>query len=427
MRTSAEIIDMIHRSIGDGDKQGLRNTAALLKDLDVFPEVPTVHVAGTNGKGSTCALVSRVLTVAGYRTGLYSSPFLQIYNERIRLNGIAVSDQMIETYGNEVLDCAEKLKRNGIHCTPFELGTALAMSIFKGENTDIQVIETGMGGRLDPTNAIPTVSVCAITAIGLDHMQYLGNTLGEIAAEKAGIIKDHVPVICQPGVDEVQHVFRTAASVHKAPLTQLNTEMITDISIDQFSSSATFWTNEQVFRNMNISLAGEHQLMNALTALNILLKLREIGMNIPDSSIREGFATTFWPARLEWKDNILLDGAHNAHSVHSLRSYTDRVLKKKKIVLLSGVLTEKISPEMINELKLISATAVTVKPDNQRAMDANEYSQLLIQNGMYAYPVKSIHDGIRKAQELAGNDGIIIATGSLYFVGELRTILGLNP
>lgn len=428
MKTASEIINTIHRAIGDGDKHGLRNTAALLEALDAFPKVPVVHIAGTNGKGSTCALISNVLTVSGYQTGLYTSPFLQIYNERIRLNGTPVSDFLLEKYGNRVLDKAEQLKSKGIHCTPFELGTALALSIFKGEHTDIQVLETGMGGRLDPTNAVPCATVCGITAIGMDHMQYLGDTLEKIAAEKAGIIRTETTVVCQPGTASVEQVFRKTAEEKHAPLIQLGKEMIADIRLDPESCMATFSLNGIVFENLRINLAGEHQLMNALTALAVLLELRKHGMQISDESIRKGFGNVTWPARLEWFENrILLDGAHNAHGVHALRLYTDQILKDRKKILLTGVLTEKLSEEMLSEMKCIADKAVTVTPNSIRAMKAEPYSVLLNQAGIESISAPDITEGLRIAEELAGQNGIVIATGSLYFVGELRSILQIHP
>lgn len=188
MRNAQEVIAAIHGARYTGHKVGLQNTRALLDALGLNCRVPAIHVAGTNGKGSVCAMVERVLRQAGYRTGLYTSPFLQAYNERIRLDGAPVSDALLEQYGNQVLDAAEKLHGQGIQPTAFELGTALALLIFQAQQVDLMVIEVGLGGRLDPTNVItPLVSV--ITAIGLDHMQLLGDTVEQIAGEKAGIIK----------------------------------------------------------------------------------------------------------------------------------------------------------------------------------------------------------------------------------------------
>ena len=172
MRTAEEVVNEIHSALGDGDKQGLRNTAALLETLQAWPVCPVSHVAGTNGKGSVCAMLNSVLTAAEYRTGMYTSPFLQTYSERIRLNGKPVTAEQLARYGNETLDAAEKLKREqDYHCTPFELGTALAFRTFRAEKAELIISETGMGGRLDPTNAVPDPAVCAITAIGMDHMQ----------------------------------------------------------------------------------------------------------------------------------------------------------------------------------------------------------------------------------------------------------------
>lgn len=175
-----QVVDAIHASRATGDKQGLRNTRMLLDALGLRMDWPAVHVAGTNGKGSVCAMTESILRYAGLHTGLYTSPFLQAYHERIRLDGLPVTDEQLAAYGNPVIAAAKKLASQGVHATPFEHGTALAASVFEGEQVDAAVCEVGLGGRVDPTNVL-TPRVCAITAIGLDHMSILGDTLAQIA------------------------------------------------------------------------------------------------------------------------------------------------------------------------------------------------------------------------------------------------------
>ena len=281
MRTAEEVVNEIHSALGDGDKQGLRNTAALLETLQAWPACPVIHVAGTNGKGSVCAMLNSVLTAAGYRTGMYTSPFLQTYSERIRLNGKPVSDELLAQYGNETLDAAEKLKREqDYHCTPFELGTALAFRTFRAEKVELIISETGMGGRLDPTNAIPNPTVCAITAIGMDHMQYLGNTLTEIAGEKAGIIKYGVPVVCYPPEEkEVQDVLNARAEKEEATLIIPEKEQIRIREANARYTIADYKTGNRVWTNLRISLSGEHQTVNALVVLCVLEELEKQGMD----------------------------------------------------------------------------------------------------------------------------------------------------
>ncbi len=219
MLNSEEVIAAIHGSYATGSKNGFQNVLTLLDKMHVALRTPIVHVAGTNGKGSTCAMLESILRRAGYHTGLYTSPFLQAYQERIRLDGLPLDDARMVKYGNPLVQAAEEMRAEGAFVTPFEMGTALALAAFDGENCDIAIVEVGMGGRKDPTNIVHPI-LCAITAIGLDHMAYLGDTLEAIAGEKAGIIKDNTPVVCHPAEEGVRRVFAEAAEKHHAPLRQ---------------------------------------------------------------------------------------------------------------------------------------------------------------------------------------------------------------
>ena len=429
MRTAEEVVNEIHSALGDGDKQGLRNTAALLETLQAWPLCPVIHVAGTNGKGSVCAMLNSVLTKAGYRTGMYTSPFLQTYSERIRLNGKPVTAEQLARYGNETLDAAEKLKRErDYHCTPFELGTALAFHTFRAEKTNLIISETGMGGRLDPTNAIPNPAVCAITAIGMDHMQYLGNTLAEIAAEKAGIIKHGIPVICYPPAEnEVRDVLKSCAEKEKAPLTIPEKGQVRIREANARYTIADYKTGNRQWKNLKISLPGEHQTVNALVVLCVLDELEKQGIHVPDEAVISGLGNTFWPGRLEWCGNVVMDGAHNAQGIAAFSRFVQEQLSGKRKVLLTGVLKEKLSEGMLGGLASVTDTAVTVTPDSPRAMDAKELAGLLRGKGMEARAANSLKEGLETARKLAGEDGLILATGSLYFIGAMRSELGLDP
>ena len=429
MRTAEEVVNEIHSALGDGDKQGLRNTAALLETLQAWPACPVIHVAGTNGKGSVCAMLNSVLTAAGYRTGMYTSPFLQTYNERIRLNGKPITAEQLAQYGNETLDAAEKLKRElDYHCTPFELGTALAFHTFQAEKAELIISETGMGGWLDPTNAIPNPTVCAITAIGMDHMQYLGNTLTEIAGEKAGIIKYGVPVVCYPPEEkEVQDVLNARAEKEEATLIIPEKEQIRIREANARYTIADYKTGNRVWTNLRISLPGEHQTVNALVVLCVLEKLEKQGIRVPEEAVISGLGNAFWPGRLEWCGNVVMDGAHNAQGIAAFNRYVQEHLSGKRKVLLTGVLKEKLSEEMLGGLASVTDIAVTVTPDSPRAMKAEELAELLRGKGMEACAANSLKEGLETAGKLAGEDGLILATGSLYFIGAMRSELGLDP
>ena len=429
MRTAEQVVNEINSAHGDGDEQGLRNTAALLGLLQAWPACPVIHVAGTNGKGSVCAMLSSVLSAAGYRTGLYTSPFLQTYAERVRINGTPVSEAQLARYGSGVLDAAAELNAGkGYGFVPFELGTALAFHAFWQEKAEIIVSETGLGGRLDPTNVIPDPAVCAITAIGMDHMQLLGDTLEAIAGEKAGIIKPGVPVVCYPPETEaVRHVFENAASEKGAPLTILDSGQVRIRESGAYGTTADFTCGGKTWHDVKISLPGEHQAVNTLVVLTVLAELEKQGIRIPEEAVYSGLANTFWPGRLEWQGRILMDGAHNAQGVRAFAAFTGQNLKGKKKILLTGVLTEKLSGEMLALLAGAADEAVTVTPDSPRAMKAEELCGLLREKGMKASAANTLKEGLAKAQALAGEDGIILATGSLYFIGALRSELGLKP
>ncbi|MGN0747124.1 MAG: bifunctional folylpolyglutamate synthase/dihydrofolate synthase [Aristaeellaceae bacterium] len=423
--TAQQVIDAIHGSYALGSKRGLRNVLDLVDALCPKRQVPVIHVAGTNGKGSICAMLESILRHGGYHTGLYTSPFLQAYQERIRVDGLPLSDELLVRYGEPLVAASERLKvEDDCFATPFELGTALATSVFEGEKADFAIMEVGMGGRLDPTNFVKPC-VCAIAAIGLDHMAFLGDTLPAIAAEKAGIIKPGAPVVCHPAAEDVAAVFAGAAEAVHAPLRQMRRDMILRSECGERGSRATFRLHD-TWEDMTIPLPGEHQLTNALTVLGVVEALRDQGYPIPDEAVRRGMAATKWPARLEWCGNMLIDGAHNPQGVQALSGFVHRHLQDRRRALLTGVLADKIQPELLTLLAGLAEDIVTVTPDNPRAMEASELAERLNACGGHASPAASMEEGLDRARTLAGPEGVVIAAGSLYFAGSLRTLLGLG-
>lgn len=418
-----EVIEAIHGSYAKGSKHGLRNVRMLLALLCPESRVPVIHVAGTNGKGSVCAMLECILRHAGYRTGLYTSPFLQAYQERIRLDGLPLSDELMVRYGEPLLKAASILEAQGVQPTPFELGTALALSAFEGEQVDVAIVEVGLGGRLDPTNVV-SPCLCAITAIGMDHMNFLGNTLEEIAGEKAGIIKPGVPVVCHPAEPGVAGVFARVAHEVGAPLTQLSREQVLHAHTDAHGATASFHL-EKEWNGLSIPLPGDHQLTNALTVLGLVEQLRAQGRHISESAVREGLRTVKWPARLEWCGNILIDGAHNPQGVAALSAFVRKHLSTRRRVLLTGVLADKLQPDMLRDLCGLAEDIITVTPDNPRAMSAQELALRMNEAGGCARAADTLAEGLALARDKAGTQGVIIAAGSLYFAGSLRNLLGL--
>ena len=424
MLTAQQVIDAIHGSYQTGSKNGHRNVLALLEHMGVTMKTPYIHVAGTNGKGSTCAMLASVLKAAGYKVGLYTSPFLQHYQERIRLEGVPLSDDLMVKYGNPLVEAAKTLEAQGDFVTPFEMGTALAFAAFDGEDCDFAIIEVGMGGRLDPTNIIQPIC-CAITAIGLDHMGFLGDTLEDIAGEKAGIIKANTPVVCYPAQESVRRIFAEAAAAKNAPLIQLDESSILAARGDMHGSTVTYQLGEK-WQDMRINLPGQYQQRNVMTVLALVEQLRKQRVAIPEEAVRKGLAETVWPARLEWADNVLIDGAHNPQGVAALVDYVDAYLADKWRVLLSGVLADKLQPEMLGQMVHIARDIVTVTPDTPRALSAADYAAALNDCGGNATAASTLAEGLKMALDLAGEDGVVIAAGSLYFVGALRTELKLE-
>ncbi len=420
---ATEIIEAIHGSYAKGSKHGLRNMHLLMERLCPECRVPVIHVAGTNGKGSTCAMLESILRAAGYRTGLYTSPFLQMYQERIRLDGLPLVDELMVKYGEPLVAAARELEKQEVQVTPFEMGTALALSVFEGEKVDIAIIEVGLGGKLDPTNIVKPC-LCGIGAIGMDHMNFLGSTLAEIAGEKAGIVKQGVPVVCHVAENNVANVFAQKAAEMQASLRQMRMEYLTDAQSDAYGSTASY-SLEGEWQDVRIPLPGAHQLTNAMTVLAMVEEMRKQGWNIPDEAVYGGMAATRWPARLEWCGNVLIDGAHNPQGIAALRDYVMSYLKDEKRVVLTGVLEDKLQPEMLGMLASLGQKIVTVTPDNPRAMRAEELAQRLQAVGGDAVPAASLEEGLNKARELAGETGMVIAAGSLYFAGGLRTVLNL--
>lgn len=437
MLTAQQVIDAIHGSYQMGSKAAVSATVSLAEDvpgnahvlamlshMGVTMKTPCIHVAGTNGKGSTCAMLASVLKAAGYRVGLYTSPFLQHYQERIRLNGEPLNDALMVKYGEPLLAAVEALRAQGENPTPFEIGTALALAAFDGEDCDFAVIEVGMGGRLDPTNVVHPIA-CAIAAIGLDHMGFLGDTLEAIAAEKAGIIKRNTPVVCYPAKESVRCVFAYTADMRQAPLIQLDESAILHADADAHGSTVTYQLGTR-WDDVRIGLPGAYQQRNAMTVLALVEVLRGQGIALPEEAVRRGLAETVWPARLEWYGQVLIDGAHNPQGVDALVQYVDNFLSERPRVLLTGVLADKLQTDMLGQMVHIAREIVTVTPDTPRVMSAVEYAARLNACGGHATPAATLAEGLQMARDLAGEDGVIVAAGSLYFAGALRTELGLN-
>jgi len=383
-----------------GIKLGLENIQRLLGELNLpGKDQRIIHVAGTNGKGSVCAMMDSICRAAGYRTGLFTSPHLITYRERIRVNGEMIAPEEVARGLSGIRDL---VKAWDPHPTFFEITTARALDHFKKSGCELIVLETGLGGRLDATNALtPVVSV--ITPIGYDHEKWLGNTLEAIAGEKAGIIKAKVPVVSAQQEPAAEKVIRARAATCEAPL--------------EFVAAV-------YDRPAGIALAGNHQQENAALAI---AALRAAHVAIEDEAIARGLATVEWPARFQrWDKRTIIDGAHNPAGAKILIDVWRETFGEQRATIILAVLREKNADAICNVLAPIAARFVLPQIRAQRAMPSSELASCLFR--IAPTPPYSITPTLSDALESArANAEPILITGSLHFAGEALAILNGTP
>ncbi len=421
---SSELIDWIHGARRFGEKKGLSNMEALLEALG-HPEadLPCVHIAGTNAKGSVAALIESALRANGYSTGLYTSPFLIHYAERIRLDGRPLEDGLFEWAAGRVHEAASRL--TDIAPTSFELGTAIAFLAFARRKVNAAVIETGIGGRLDPTNVIvPEVSV--IANIGLDHMEQLGGTIEEIAFEKAGIIKPGRPVALYPQKNPAAAaVVERACEERRAPLLKAEDLPLEILAIDR--RGARFAADVPLIGRVSarINLAGRHQVENAHLALAALALLSGRGWKLSAERIAEGFSSARWPGRLDWAaDDLLLDGAHNPQATRALREYLEEFLPGRRIVLVTAMMRDKQPETCADVLAPLADAVYATQVAGPRALPAGDLAAIYRARGVAAEAFPSPAAALIKARLAARDGGVVVACGSLYLVGALMELTG---
>ena len=378
-----------------------------------------VHVAGTNGKGSTCALLERMLRACGLKTGLYTSPYLMRYNERMRVNGVPISDDELLKIASLVRSEAEALVDEGVRPTWFELGTAIAFEWFRQQRTDVAIIEVGLGGRLDPTNVIaPVLSV--IGPIDLEHTKQLGDTRIKIAYEKAGTIKPGVPCVVQRQASpDIGEVFYTVAAEKGSPLVDLGASNSPDIEYDARGSFLR-WKDERV----RVNLPGRHQGENACLAITAFEQLHIPGFELDRRAAMSALSEATWPGRLEWIDELsLMDGAHNAHGAQALRQYCREFRRGRRIVCLIGCMKDKDVRACAEIYASFVDAAVATNVSYGRALAADDLAAVLREFGLSCLSDGNESAALEKARSLAGDDGVVLVCGSLYLAGDIRLML----
>ncbi|MBO5111164.1 MAG: bifunctional folylpolyglutamate synthase/dihydrofolate synthase [Clostridia bacterium] len=419
--TYTEALDYIHSVCWTFTKPGLSRISELCEKLgNPQKSLKFIHVAGTNGKGSFCSMLDSVLRAAGYKTGLFTSPYVKVFNERMRVNGENIPDQTLAAITEAIRPIADSMEDKP---TEFELITAIGFEYFKREQCDFVILEAGMGGRLDSTNIIDSSLLSVITGISLDHTAYLGDTVEKIAAEKAGIIKPGGTVLFCGNSESVEAVVENRAKEVGAAyrFADKSSLCITDSNLD----GCTFDFGS--YRSLRIALLGLYQPQNAANVLCAVDVLREKGVYIPDSAVREGLLAARWPARFEILSNaplLLFDGAHNPEGIEAAVNSVKQYFGNCKICVLTGVMRDKDYRYIASKLSEIAHHAFVITPDNPRALPANEYAEVLAECGMAAIPFSTVEEAFAHAMAFAQSTNTpLICLGSLYMYCEITGLL----
>lgn len=394
----------------------------------------TVHIAGSKGKGSTAAMIASVLTHAGYSTGLFTSPHLHLYNERIRVDGRMITNDEITEIIAEIKPHIEAVNKEAAYgkLTTFEVTTALGFAFFARKKVDFQVIEVGLGGRLDATNIV-NPEVCVITSISLEHMDLLGNTIAAIASEKAGIIKHGNIVVSSPQVEDADTVITATCKKQGAKLIKVGKDMT-------FNSLAYDDTRQSLVVNgrlnkyeVTIPLLGQYQLGNAATALAALEVLIENGNKIPNESIKQGMRNVSWEGRLQVLNRhplVVADGAHNQDSAQKLRQALEKYFKYERAILIIGMSSDKDLGGIVSELAPAFKRVIVTRALHPRAMMTDLIAAEFKKHGIEAEKTDDISIALPLALKYAGENDLICVTGSLFVAAgaiEQAMVLGLKP
>ena len=412
-----EAVEYIHSICWMGSRPGLERTLELLERMgNPHKKLKFIHIAGTNGKGSTAAMTAAILQQAGYRVGLFTSPCIFKFNERIQINGAQISDEDLAAVTSFVQPLAAAMAD---HPTEFELVSCIGFEYFMRQGCDIVVLEVGMGGALDSTNVIDAPEVAVITNIGLDHTAFLGNTLEEIAQTKAGIFKEGGSAVIYPNTEGVNRVLETICAQRHMTLRKAD---FSALNLKQHSLEG------QVFdcgdrKDLHLPLLGQHQLHNAAVVLAIVDTLQEKGWQISEENIRAGMAQVTWPGRFDIvrRDPLfIIDGGHNPQCIEALVGNIRDYLAGKRVIALTGVLADKDYGQMFRPVMELVEQFVCITPPSDRKLEAADLAAHLQNAGAKATACHTIPGGVKLALELAGQEGVVLCFGSLYSIADIR-------
>lgn len=376
-----------------------------------------VHIAGTNGKSSVSCMTASVLSAAGYKTGLYTSPYVNCFNERMQVDGVQITDEELVAVTQKVRRFADAMED---HPTEFELVTVIAFEWFAQKGCDFVSLEVGLGGRLDATNAIETPALAIITTIDLDHTDVLGDTLEKIACEKAGIIKPGGDVLLYPQQPQVEALIRETCQRVGARLTQVDLAPAVSQKSDFTGQLFTYGR----YKNMKTPFLGPYQIYNAATVITGMELLRDKGYAITDENIRQGLGAARWPARFELMQTLppfIVDGGHNPQCICMLKEALEHYFPGQKIIFIAGVMADKDYKTMFAMIAPLAKKVYCVEPNNPRALPAKDLAAFFKAQGVAdVVECPKAQAAVKMALAEAGKDDVICAFGSFYMAGDIR-------
>lgn len=422
------IIDRIHEFNRFGMVLGLDRMEELLRRLgNPQDDLKVIHVAGTNGKGSVSKYLEEGLSACGYKMGLYTSPYIETFNERIRYNGADISDEDLEYYGQKVVSAAEAMVADGLDSpTEFEVVTAIAFLYFADRQADITILEVGLGGIGDSTNVVKSPLASVITSISYDHMAQLGSSLAEIAVNKAGIIKTGCPVIANVPQRDAAKIIARKAYAMGSRLYDISGIRAAVSDETPFSQKVSMELYEKSYSDVEISMVGRHQAENLKTALATLEILRKSGaVKLDREALYEGLKRARQPGRFEVISEdplVIIDGAHNEAGAQALQETMAQHFAGKKILLVAGILADKEIDSIVKFLTKITDHIIVTEPDNPRKLAAEKLAEHVADFGVAAEAVSDVEAAVHRAKELADGYDVILFAGSLYLIGDVRRL-----
>lgn len=433
-----EAMEYINDTAKFGNNLGLSRTEKLLEYLgNPHKKLKCVHIAGTNGKGSTTVMISKILREAGYKVGMYTSPYLEEFEERIQINGNNIPKDDLADIISDVAKAVEKVLKEGFdNPTEFEIITCAMFYYFYKMKVDYAVIEVGLGGRLDSTNVLTPgddfgVLVTVITSISYDHMKILGDTLGKIAYEKAGIIKNNTPLVLYPQEAEAEKVIENKALEMNSKIIKVNKNSVAyKNEVNPLNSDLTqsiVMKTEKHIYHIDLALLGQHQLLNCAAAICAVEQLIEKGAkNVRKDTIEAALSKVKWPGRLEVMSKepfIVIDGAHNIDGITKLMISVEKYFKHKKLILILGILADKQVHAMVEKIAPMADKIITVSPHNSRAESSEKLKDIILNYNSNCENIEDYEEALKTAVSYYSEGDLILVSGSLYMIGDMRKII----